>query len=111
MDDFVAMGFRDLHRADEDVSCERVNRFVALDTAEAGIFISLISETCHKGPLENGVPPGVHVLDRPRFLLHLLVVPPSLDHRLQPPTDDPDPPLDEMGPQRGQLESIALAAG
>ncbi len=44
MDDFVPVGFRDLHRANEDVPCECVDRFVALDAAEAGIFISLISK-------------------------------------------------------------------
>src|SRR2546422_7766299 len=44
VDDLVSVGFRNLHRADEDVTCERVNRFVALDTAEAGIFVSLVSE-------------------------------------------------------------------
>src|SRR2546426_4632794 len=110
VDDLVAMGFGDLHRADEDVPCERVNRFVALDAAEAGIFISLISETCHNGPLENGVPPSVHVLERPRFLLHLLVVPPSLNQRFQHATDDPDAPRAEMVPQLGNGESIELAA-
>src|SRR3989454_7389949 len=47
VDDLVSVRFRNLHRADEDVTCERVNRFVALDTAEAGIFVSLVSETCH----------------------------------------------------------------
>src|SRR6266704_320975 len=90
VDDLVAMGFGDLHRADEDVPRVRVDRFVALDATEAGIFVSLISETCHKGPLENGVPPSVHVLERPRFLLHLLVIPPSLDQRFQHATDNPD---------------------
>src|SRR5207247_1013584 len=44
MDDFVAMGFRDLHRVDEDVSGVRVDRFMALDAAEPSIFISLISK-------------------------------------------------------------------
>src|SRR5437867_3864515 len=46
VDDLVAMGFGDLHRADEDVPCKRVNRFVALDATESGIFVTLISETC-----------------------------------------------------------------
>src|SRR5213594_3311173 len=46
VDDLVAMGFGDFHRADEDVPRVRVDRFVALDASEAGIFISLISETC-----------------------------------------------------------------
>src|SRR5438093_12106556 len=84
------MGFRDLHRADEDVPRVRVDCLMALDATEAGIFISLISETCHKGPLENGVPPSVHVLERPRFLLHLLVIPPSPHPRIQHTTDNPD---------------------
>src|SRR5436309_5852279 len=44
VDDLVSVGFRNLHRADEDVTCERVNRFVALDTAEAGVRISLIAK-------------------------------------------------------------------
>ncbi len=44
VDDLVAMGFGDLHRADEDVPRVRVDRFVALDATEAGIFISLISK-------------------------------------------------------------------
>src|SRR5438132_4132527 len=47
VDDLVAVGFCDLHRADEDVPRERVNRLVALDAAEAGIRISLIAECCH----------------------------------------------------------------
>src|SRR5256712_7860768 len=47
VDDLIAVGFCDLHRADEDVPCERVNRLVALDAAEAGIRISLIAECCH----------------------------------------------------------------
>src|SRR2546425_4476972 len=46
VDDLVAMGFGDLHRADEDVPRVRIDRLVALDAAEAGIFVSLISETC-----------------------------------------------------------------
>src|SRR5213594_5172245 len=104
------MGFRDLHRADEDVPRVRVDCLMALDATEAGIFISLISETCHKGPLENGVPPSVHVLERPRFLLHLLVIPPSLDQRFQHATDNPDAPRAEMVPQLGNGESIELAA-
>src|SRR5207249_7885897 len=42
MDDFVAMGFRDLHRVDEDVPRVRVDRLVAFDATESGIRISLI---------------------------------------------------------------------
>src|SRR5438034_3552773 len=42
VDHFVAMGFRDLHGVDEDVSGVRVDRFMALDAAEPGIFISLV---------------------------------------------------------------------
>src|SRR2546425_2198163 len=45
VDDLIAMGFRDLHRADEDVPRVRVDCLVALDASEAGIFISLIPET------------------------------------------------------------------
>src|SRR5437879_5078827 len=111
MDDFVAMGFRDLHRADEDVSCERVNRFVALDAAEAGIFISLISETCHKGPLENRVAACVNILEWTRFFLHLLVIPPSLDERLQHAADDSDPSRAKMVSQLGNWEAVGRAAG
>src|SRR2546425_2084087 len=44
VDDLVAVRFRDFHRADEDVPRERVNRLMALDTTEAGIFVSLISK-------------------------------------------------------------------
>src|SRR5439155_11843392 len=55
VDDLVPVGFRDLHRVDEDVPRVCVDRLVALDAAEAGIFISLISETCDEGPLENRV--------------------------------------------------------
>src|SRR5438445_385679 len=43
--DLVAVGFRNLHRADEDVPRVRVDCLVALDASEAGIFISLIPET------------------------------------------------------------------
>src|SRR5881628_3071658 len=46
VDDLVAVRFRDLHRADEDVPRVRVDRLVALDASEASIFVSLISETC-----------------------------------------------------------------
>src|SRR2546425_209000 len=42
VDDLVAMGFGDLHRADEDVPRVRVDCLVALDASEAGIFISLV---------------------------------------------------------------------
>src|SRR2546422_4559074 len=44
VDDLVAMGFGDLHRADEDVPRVRVDRFVALDATESGIFVSLVSK-------------------------------------------------------------------
>src|SRR3989454_3404633 len=47
VDDLVSVRFRDLHRADEDVPRVRVNRLVALDATESGIFVTLISETCH----------------------------------------------------------------
>src|SRR2546425_1724121 len=45
VDDFVAVRFRDLHRADKNVPCVRVNRLVALDSTESGIFVSLVPET------------------------------------------------------------------
>src|SRR5438093_9591882 len=45
VDDLIAMGFRDLHGADEDVPRVRVDCLVALDASEAGIFISLVPET------------------------------------------------------------------
>src|SRR2546428_1501246 len=45
VDDLIAVGFRDLHRADEDVPCVCVNRLMTFDAAESGIFISLIPET------------------------------------------------------------------
>src|SRR2546422_4996451 len=44
VDDLVAMGFGDLHCADEDVPRERVDRLMAFDAAETGIFISLVSK-------------------------------------------------------------------
>src|SRR3989442_9248492 len=44
VDDLVAVGFRNLHRADEDVPRVCVDCLVAFDAAEAGIFISLIPE-------------------------------------------------------------------
>src|SRR3989449_8142051 len=44
VDDLVAVGFCDLHRANEDVPRERVDCLMAFDAAESGIFISLISE-------------------------------------------------------------------
>src|SRR5437870_13770605 len=90
------MGFRDLHRADEDVPRVRVDCLMALDATEAGFFISLISETCHKGPLENVVQPSVYVLDRPLFLLLLILIPPSLDQLLQYSTVNLDSSLDQM---------------
>src|SRR5207237_10358174 len=42
VDDLVPVGFRDFHRADEDVPRVRVDRLVAFDAPEAGIFVSLI---------------------------------------------------------------------
>src|SRR6059036_1562108 len=47
VDHLVSVGLRDLHRPDEDVPRVRVNRLVALDATESGIFVTLISETCH----------------------------------------------------------------
>src|SRR3989454_1475550 len=44
VDDLVAVGFCDLHRANEDVPRERVDCLMAFDAAESGIFITLISK-------------------------------------------------------------------
>src|SRR2546426_1269276 len=44
VDDLVSVRFCDFHRADEDVSRERVNRLVAFDATEAGIAVSLVPE-------------------------------------------------------------------
>src|SRR3989442_1634756 len=110
VDDLVAVRFRDLHRADEDVPRVRVDRLVALDAAESSIFVSLISKRRHEGPLENRVAACVDILERARLLLHLLVIPPSLDQRLQHTTDDPDTSLAEMVSQLGNGEAVGRAA-
>src|SRR2546430_16547943 len=110
MDDLVSVGFCNLHRADEDVPRVRVDRLMALDAAEAGIFVTLISETCDQCPLENRVAACVDILERTRFFLHLLVVPPSLDQRLQHSTDDSDAPRAQMVPQLGDGKAIERAA-
>src|SRR5438034_1910440 len=111
VDDLVPVGFRDLHRADEDVPRVRVDRLVAFDPAETGIFISLVSETRDEGPLENRVPPRVHILERSRFFLHLLLIPSSLDQRLQHAADDPDAAGAEMVPQLRDRQAIRRATG
>src|SRR5438445_3029676 len=110
VDDLVAVRFRDLHRADEDVPRVRVDRLVALDAAESSIFVSLISKRRHEGPLENRVAACVDILERARLLLHLLVIPPSLDQRLQHTTDDPDTSRAEMVSQLGNGEAVGRAA-
>src|SRR5207245_3852706 len=64
VDDLVAVRFRDLHRADEDVPRVRINRLVALDATESSILVTLISETCYLCPLANRAATCLHVLDR-----------------------------------------------
>src|SRR5881397_3939549 len=46
VDHLVAVRFRDLHRADEDVPRVCVDCFMTFDPAEAGVRISLIAECC-----------------------------------------------------------------
>src|SRR5436309_15101701 len=48
------------------------------------------AEAGDQRPLENRVASLVDTLERTRFLLHLLVIPPSLDQRLQHTSDNPD---------------------
>src|SRR2546428_8985882 len=86
------------------------NRFLRslIDHFEGNYWSTI--EAGYQCPLENRVPPRVHVLERTRFFLHLLVIPPSLDQRFQHTTDDPDSSRAEMVPQLGNGEAVGRAA-
>src|SRR3989442_197877 len=67
-------------------------------------------KACDQRPLENRVASFVHLLERSRFFLHFLVVPPSLDERFQDATHYPDAPCAKMVPQLGNGEAVGRAA-
>src|SRR2546427_1722598 len=86
------------------------NRFLrSLIAHFVGNYCSTI-EAGYQSPLENRVPPSVDILERTRFFLHLLVVPPPFNQRLQHAADDPDAPCAQMVSQLGNRESIELTA-
>src|SRR5256885_6742826 len=69
------------------------------------------AETGDQRPLENRIASRVNILKGTRLFLHLLVIPPSLDQRLQHTAHDPDPSSAEMVPQLGDGETIRGATG
>src|SRR5205823_14144650 len=81
------------------------------DAAEPGIRISLIARCCHYSPLQNRVAVRVHIPERTWFLLHVLVLPSSLDERFQYAANDSHPSRAEMVPQLGDGEAIRGATG
>src|SRR5206468_4094153 len=51
------------------------------------------------------------ILQRAEFLLHLLVIPSSLDQRFQHTTNNPNSPCAHVVPQLGDREAICGTAG
>src|SRR5438445_13730127 len=82
---------------------------MALNSTITCIFVPGISETCDQKPFQNRVAIFIHLLDRPGFLSHFLVVSAPLKDWLQDPRDEPDAPRAEMVPQSGNRACIRVA--
>src|SRR5438552_11451893 len=64
------------------------------------------AETGDQRPLENRIAARVNILKWTRLFLHLLVIPPSLDERLQHTAHDSHPSCAEMVSQLGDGVAI-----
>src|SRR5438309_2199115 len=69
------------------------------------------AETGDQRPLENCIASRVNILKWTRLFLHLLVIPPSLDQRLQHTAHDSHPSRAQVVPQLGDGETIRGATG